>query len=235
MVRVAIGTITYNDREGLYRLIKSLDGNADIHFIIDGKYPNFPGDSEYSNDGTLEMLETFQRTAEAYGDSRNTVDRYHKIHVSLLAAPEHQKRQKYVELCERYAVDALIILDSDEYVDNDNTNWRELRDGIDLAIALQSFEENKWNVHNVQGFWGCIQQCPRLWIHPFQMQYVNESHKTFKNKYHDQYLNRYGSMYAVPQVLDYHFRFIQDSSYRTKERIEQSKKYYEWLNNFEPY
>jgi len=50
--------ITYNDMPLIKRCIESLRYKVDEIIAVDGRFADFPGDSEYSTDGTLEYLQS---------------------------------------------------------------------------------------------------------------------------------------------------------------------------------
>jgi hypothetical protein len=220
-MRLGIGTITYNDRVGLERLIESIDYDyVDKHFIIDGKFPNQNGKFDYSNDGTAGfLLGCYHRTNG-------------KVLSELLVSDESVKRQRYLTLCAEHDIDALIILDSDEYVDKQNTNWPKFRNEISEAITEQSNSDYIHNVYSLdENYYGTIKERPRLWIYPSQMEYMNGLHFAFKNKYHNFGLDMKskvkGRMYALKKQFS--FRFINDNRHRPKMRRVEHDTYQNWL------
>jgi hypothetical protein len=48
--------ITYNDMPLIKDTVESITGKVDRIIVVDGRYRDFPEDSEYSTDGTLEYL-----------------------------------------------------------------------------------------------------------------------------------------------------------------------------------
>jgi hypothetical protein len=213
-MKLGIATITYNEKIGLQRLIESIDYNyVDIHFIEDGKFPNHVGKYDYSDDGTHEIINN------------------DKILFEVIAEDESIKRQRYLTLCEEHNIDALIILDSDEYVDREHTDWPKFRLEISKVIWEQEGAPYIQNVYSLDNFnFGAIQERPRLWIYPSQMEYVNGSHKVFKNKFHNFNLDPNGRQYAVPRKKKwFSFRFLNDNSFRIKMRRKAHDEYTNWL------
>ena len=51
--------ITYNDIETIENCIKSIKDKVDKIVVVDGKYRDFPGEYEYSTDGTIEYIAGF--------------------------------------------------------------------------------------------------------------------------------------------------------------------------------
>jgi hypothetical protein len=75
--------------------VESLYGQVDKIIAVDGRYVDFPGDCDYSNDGTLEYLKSFGR-----------------LQVIIVSASEVEKRNAYLEPLEDG--DIVLNLDSDE-------------------------------------------------------------------------------------------------------------------------
>lgn len=195
--RIAIGTITYNDHDGLKKLLETTYGHVQYHFIIDGKFPNYPGRNDFSNDGTPELIWEYQRKKQ------------YPIYYVRLAADEYSKRQRYLELCDEYRIEALLIIDTDEYV-SDKTIW-EL-----FYKELEEYYNATYNVFGIVIDLGNDNEKPRLWIRPYEMTYVNGSHKIFKSKFHDEFLDIDGCMYMQTNKIK-QLSFVQDQSFRSKE------------------
>ncbi len=147
-----------------------------------------------------------------------------------MAADESIKRQRYLQLCADHDIDALIILDSDEYVDKKNTDWPAFRNEISETITEQSSAPYVHNVFSLdEFFYGTIKERPRLWVYPSQMEYLYGLHYRFKNKYHNYDIDKVG-MYAVGRKLkQFSFRFVNDHTYRPKMRRVQHDEYQNWL------
>jgi hypothetical protein len=213
--RIAIATITYDDAFGLDKLIQSTKRKVKLHIIIGGKFPNHPGIINYAQPWTEEMEETWQ-----------VINRYreqgYKIHYEIQDIDEYSKRMMCLWIAELNNIDALLILDSDEYIDSKRTNWNQFY----KDVADHIWDDN--NVFGIIGYWGVDNEKPRLWMRPSEMTYVNGSHKIFKNKHHNNFLDRDGCMEMNPIKIK-SLSFIQDSSYRTKQRQKDHDEYYKWL------
>src|SRR5215212_1670147 len=81
-LRLAAGIIFFNDYSSLKRCLDSLIYSVDVIFAIDGKFPNFPADSDLSTDGSRELVKSYPRCM-------------------LIDFPrsEFEKRGKYLEYC----------------------------------------------------------------------------------------------------------------------------------------
>ena len=125
MVEIATVTVFWNSLEGLANLIPSMYGHFKAHVFIDGIYKNFPMSDEVragnglSTDGSREYIWDCD---EANGEL-DTVP-----HLYLYNAPfktEYEKRSMYLDaelLIKTLDVDAILILDTDEYI-GDLTDW----------------------------------------------------------------------------------------------------------------
>src|SRR5215831_11352727 len=90
-------------------------------FCLDGKFPNRPGKTDLSADGSREVVKSYSNAI-------------------LLDAPwpEPQKRAEYLRLCAKYGCDYLVILDTDEYAQNaDTASWKVLRGAASRVLPLE--------------------------------------------------------------------------------------------------
>jgi hypothetical protein len=115
-LKVAAGIIFFNDCVSLDRCLNSINEGVDVVFAIDGKFPNFPADSELSTDGSRELVSSFSKCV-LIDFPRSEVD----------------KRSKYLEYCAHYSIDVLLIIDSDEFVRNPE-NWSTFHHNLELII-----------------------------------------------------------------------------------------------------
>lgn len=176
-MKIAIGTIFYNSYNELNRLEDSIPkGVIDYWIKIDGvfKYTKErnPKLTDNSNDGS-EMIRI------------NLEKEIPTCHMSLANKTEFDKRNKYLELCESLGMDVLIIVDSDEYF--------VYPEGTDPLKAWNTFKKNlefemrRYPGHNVFGIptWdvetNTRSYCPRIWVNPSEMRYLNNSHYHYGN------------------------------------------------------
>lgn len=109
MLRIGIGLSFYNDFESLKRMLTSLQSYPiDTIIAIDGKYKELDTPNLYSNDDVLDLLESFQTKVYSY-----QVPGYDQI----------TKRNMYFELSQDHDLDVLIVMDSDDFIVHDKTNW----------------------------------------------------------------------------------------------------------------
>ena len=205
----------FNDFHGLKRCINSLYDEVDIIFAIDGKFPTFPGESELSTDGSRELVKSCSKCL--------LID-YPK--------PEFEKRQKYLEYCDLYSVDILLIVDSDEYILNSDgfqafsCNLKTVIFDVDkgaynvYAIMLQSLDNNHEFIPRF-----------RIWYNPSHMEYFAGRHYCFRNK-HTQKTNisKYSDLF--PKVIK-DIELGHDHNLRSKYHLKGRSIYQTWLVNFE--
>jgi len=197
-MKIAVGTIFYNDLAGLKRLFESL-GDIDHWFCIDGRFDLMEGEHDYSDDGSREFVTSCKNT---------TLHDY--------SGTEHDKRNQYLKLCEENNVDVLLVLDSDEYVIC--KDWKKLRASIKSLDQTQNFH-SVWS--NFVGSWGWY---PRLWLRPHEIEYSN-AHCMFKNK-RTGIVTRSISVNGSVDFMDV-IQLKGDDSLRSKEWIEKTFHYQE--------
>lgn len=147
-MKIAVGLCYYNDVESLKRGVPTYAPYADYVFAIDGRFEFTNGD-DYSTDGATEYLEA-----------------WHNVIIERCVGKEQDKRNKYLELCERFKVDVLIIIDSDEYITD--ANWREFRK------ELEAIKDGSERIHNLKAnYYGCAGYYPRVWTRPEGIRYWN--------------------------------------------------------------
>jgi hypothetical protein len=212
--KIAVGTLIYNDAKGFERLSDSLDKNIFIHLVVDGKFPNQPGEHEFSDDGLTDSI-------------LKQLNKEHFIWLDYCPEDEFLKRQRMLWLCKEFKVDALLILDSDEYVDCGTVNWTQFYQDV-----YHELYHSKTNVFGITGVWQGQHEKPRLWLRPEQMTYVDGSHRIFKNKSHDDFLDIDGCMQMHKRKIT-SIKFIHDASYRSEQRKYEHDIYYAWLNRRE--
>jgi hypothetical protein len=216
--KVAIATIVHDDDFGIMRLIDSAYGHIDWHIIVEGKFPNHPGEYDFIEGFTEKLIERYQQNK-------------YRIFLMRMAVNEFTKRMAYLSAAENLGIDALLILDSDEYIDCSLTNWKKFNEDIDW---LKHHHDS--NVYGITGYYiggvGTEHEKPRLWINPSEMTYLDGSHKLFKNKNHDNFLDQDGCMRMSTRKIS-SLRFIHDPTYRTTERRQDHDEYNRWLAGHE--
>ena len=147
-MKIGVGYCYYNDLKSIQRGIPTFVDEVDYIFAVDGKFSLREG-PDYSDDGSTEYLSKFKN-----------------IIIKKFVGMEHDKRQQYIELAKEYEVDALFIIDSDDYIAS--ANWKLFKENISKIL------ESTDNIFSVNFYTNNgIDKYPRVWIRPHQIKYWN--------------------------------------------------------------
>lgn len=144
-MKLAIGIIFYNDCRSLDRALNSTK-EFDKVICVDGRFKNYIGETQLSNDGSRELIQQYQNTI-------------------LIDAPnliEPDKRSTYLKLC---TSDFLIYLDSDEWVEG---NINEFRDN------LHKYTQQNEHIYSLPFYskaGGGYSVAPRIYQRPNKIRY----------------------------------------------------------------
>lgn len=239
VIKYASGTIFYNDCKSLERTLESLKDKVDWMICIDGRFKHFKDNSLLSTDGSRELVNSYDKA----------------VLVDVPNSYEIQKRSAYLRECERVRAEYLLIIDSDEYIYEPESDWELFDKKVDEYCSSPYYgkynlfgiytEVNNPNydhiVHRITGRkdrpvltdgkinrkW---QYHPRLWHRPYEMEY-NKTHYMFRNKnpanpLHQQEHN------ATVKIIP-HLKIGHDHLLRNREFLESREDYQTWLVNFE--
>ena len=112
-MNLVAGLIHYNDLESMKRTIDSIYDHVDCIIAVDGKFSLREGE-DYSSDGSTEYLQSLE-----------------KIIIKKFTGYEHDKRNIYMEEATRLKADAVLIIDSDEYIQG---NWGKFYKSLEKNI-----------------------------------------------------------------------------------------------------
>lgn len=157
-MKLAAGICFYEDVKSLERTLDSLDGVDEI-IAIDGKFTECAG-NDVSADGSRELVLQYANQLFTYSGS------------------EVNKRNLMLEISERLKVDYLLIIDSDEFV-QDGADWKEFRRNCQRVC---NDSDNIYGVRYIRHGGGGLDIIPRLWYKPGDMVYEG-NHNIFKNKH----------------------------------------------------
>jgi len=219
-MKIGAGIIFYNDGISLKRCLDSIADNIDIIFAIDGKFPNFPNNQPLtSTDGSNELVKSYSNAVLVH-----------------YVATEFNKRQHYLELCKEHNVDVLLIIDSDEYVLEDISNFQVFKEML-TRIIIQRDKGSK-NVYAIpiRQPNGTYLAYPRVWYRPEEMEYYDGRHYFFRNKYpvghplHKENLPHQAnhSVNTINGLLLGH-----NHELRSKEHMASRFEYQRWLCDYE--
>lgn len=155
---LAVGVITYQDRDGLERLFNSIYDHVDTIIVVDGRYPEWGTEDlpKLSTDGTKEYCELLD-----------------KVKYIGLFAPQKDKRTRYMSECKE---DLLLVLDADDFV-HFTTDWNKFHNFINNGNAmfegLYNIEKNQ--IYNVDFILSPSnrQWLGRLYYKPYTLRYIS--------------------------------------------------------------
>ena len=110
-MRLGVGYCFYNDLKSIQRSVPTFINEVDLVLAVDGKFSLRDG-SDYSTDGSTEYLDSFDN-----------------VIINKFVGMEHDKRQQYIEMAKKYDIDYIIIIDSDEYIND--ANWDIFRENLE--------------------------------------------------------------------------------------------------------
>ncbi len=234
-LNIAVGTIFHNKAAEMKRMLHSISNEAvDQWFLVGGAFANSPNKDEWLDNATLEVLETFKKEQEEAG-SRGI-----KLRVEIMeGANEYAKRMKYVDMCRQNDVNCLFIVDTDEYVyENEKvdwfdckTNWEQFRRDI-YANMIKYPDHNVFSTDIIQNEFLHKDMYPRIWNFPTQMSYVRGSHYKFGNPevdpIDDVLFTHQASWGAVRGITLKH-----DHTLRTDGDMNNRRTYQDWLVQYE--
>jgi len=205
------------DYLGIKRLWESCrmdDPYSPQHAIfIDGPYTFFRFKNRptplISDDGSREFLKAQEK-------------------VTIVDYPGYQvdKRMQYVKKAEELGCDAIVIIDSDEYLHPEYNNWKDFR--FWLSRYARSYDPaNKGFVFNIL-FWvdehyekaynwietGKFEKMPRVWHRPEKLEYYSGVHYWVRHRIFTDPHEKLGSTLVD---IDHGIRLSQDSHLRQKD------------------
>ena len=172
-LKIGIGISFYQDFDSLYRMLQSLQSYPiDTIIAVDGKYAGHPAGPLLSDNDVLNLLNSFQTRTFIF---------------ELGGRSQIEQRQIYFEKSKEYGLDVIIVMDSDEYIIHERTDWRkfveELEEhirmnkdtyvqgySIPLIINQKRYKEKDHTINS-----------PRVFYRPWELQYV-DNHWTIRNK-----------------------------------------------------
>lgn len=239
-IRYASGTIFYNDCKSLERCLDSLKDKVDLMICVDGRFKHFSVESEnyLSTDGSRELVKSYDNA----------------VLIDVPNSYEIEKRTAYLRECERVNASYLIIIDSDEYVFESETDWEKFDKKVKEYCEYPSYfaKYNIFGIHTEVGspnYDHIVHKItgkprlsisnginkkwtyhPRLWSRPGEMEY-NGRHYLFRNKNPNNPLHKQESNAAV-SVIPF-LKLGHDHLLRSKEFLESRLEYQRWLVPFE--
>ena len=148
----------------------------DLLIAIDGKYKEWPNaeDPHFSDKDCLDLIHSFQPQLPVH-------------YIGLTDFTQNEKRQAYFDIAAVRSMDALIVLDSDEYIVCEKTNYALFKKDLESKIKRETYRQaycipcQMWDQWPHPNLGGQIQNIPRLYIAPGSLEYA-ENHFTVRNK-----------------------------------------------------
>ena len=145
-------------------------------FMIGGGFKDSPDDWQEGKE-VKEIIGEFQ--------DANYKDGIYLHNVFMRDATEFMKRQKYVDMAKEYDVDALLIVDSDEYVYENKEwdfekNWEKFRRHV-YSYIIKYPQHNVYSIRIIVNEYLGNDYYGRVWTNLENMNYVQNSHYKFGN------------------------------------------------------
>lgn len=156
-MKITAGLIHYNDLQSMKRTIESIYDHVDSIIAVDGKFSLRDGE-DYSTDGSNEYLKSLD-----------------KVIMKKYIGYEHDKRNIYMEEATKIKADAVLIIDTDEYIEGD---WNKFRESLKTKLG------SPHNFLNIQFYYTLKDATPypRICIRPHEVRYWKTHNITSINK-----------------------------------------------------
>ena len=231
-MKIALGTIFYNTRDEIERQVDSVpEGSITHYFGIDGIFNyNFGKDGNkvgVSGDGSRQVIKTLEKK-----DVEVVID-------NCVNQTEFAKRNRYLELCEKYNIDVLIIIDSDEYFyyyDKDPLEqWDKFRVEMEKFIKLNK-GHNTYSIKTILSDTYALMEYHRVWYKPGDLRYFRNSHYHWLNMKNGEYelhkdnkiMQTQQSMGTITSLFLRH-----NHALRSEEQFQLRRNYQHYLINYE--
>lgn len=179
-LKIAVGLNFYQDFDSLRRLLQSLNCCAFDHIIaVDGKYKEWPDKKApaLSDKACVDLLMSMEKQTP----------------VTYIKAPnktQNEKRQLYLEACapEKLGMDVIVILDTDDYILCDKTNYKSFKADLEYKISVDQTYRlgycipcHMWDQWPHPDLGGQVQNICRVFYQPHMLKY-SETHFTLRHK-----------------------------------------------------
>lgn len=220
-LKIGVGLSFYNDFESLRRMLQSLQSYPIDHLIaVDGRYKGHQGKEALSNDETLDLFDTIQTPHIIYQAPNYT---------------QIAKRNMYFELSQDHDLDVLIVMDSDDFIVHDKTNWPLFVEDLESRIHTNEDDPKKSqsycipvrgyhiqgdrNSDQVDSDTSPVTNILRVFYKPHELEYY-DNHYTIRNK-HTKLSQYYHSFWITVN----HLMLAHDHALRTPEHNKQMSEY----------
>jgi hypothetical protein len=190
-LKIGVATLTYNCKEELESTLESTTPFYPV-IIIDGKWEDFMGDTINSNDGTLDLVESYSNTVLIQSGNKS----------------ETFNRNLSCRYAGRFGCDVVIILDSDEAISFPN-GYEAFEKS--LKRCIQQYPDSlgfRVTVHSKRH--GGVEFSHRILLNPSFVRYQNQHNKIF---FMDKEIKHHSS------ILCPNIDIIENRESRTEERL----------------
>ena len=206
---LAVGCCGWDDKEGTERLIESCWRKVDLIFYINGWYKHHEEPISITPNGL---------------DDNDFLNKYpNVIKIDVYDKFEYQKRQVYLDLCEQWCIDWLLVVDTDEYFHPDS-NFEEFIEERKRVCNDRDHLYNLKNYTEIDRLLLPLDQ-PRLIHFPSQIHYLNGHHYQLAINGTDEAITAKDTLYSVKLCHDPHLR--------SQERKDKHDEYIKWLKRYE--
>ncbi len=234
-LKIAVGTIFHNKPEELKRMLYSMPQDAvDTWILLGGAFKESHDPQRGSDYKTIKVIDTFRSEQEELGSNGIQMVWY-----DIPESNEFQKRMKYVDVCRQLGINCLFIIDSDEYVyENEDVDWVNLKTDVEkfrrfcYSYLVRYPRHNVYSIDIIQSEYLGKDMYPRIWMNPAEMCYIRGSHFKFGNAETDDindvfYMHQHswGLVEGLTLKHDHTLRSVDDMNYR--------KDYQEFLVKYE--
>lgn len=204
-------------------MLESLQGYPIDHIVaIDGRYKGHKAKQALSDDECLDLFESFQTPFTIYPVADHT---------------QIYKRQQYFDKSKNHNLDVIIVIDSDDFIVHDKTNWPLFIQDLEQKVKMYEDSNNpdlsqSYSVP-VRGYYiqgdreGDVKDSDaspstniiRVFYKPYELEYYG-NHYTIRRK--DNKVNQY---YHSGNILCSNIMIAHDHALRSKEEIKQMDAY----------
>lgn len=216
-MKIAIGLSFYEDYKSLRRMLQSLEPYpVDLIIAVDGKYKEW-------SDPTAPNLSNAKRVLDTFRSFRIPF-RY----VGIGGLTQIEKRTLYFEYCNKEDIDVLIVMDSDEYIIEDKTNWSLFTKDLEQKIKTNNTRQctQSYSIpiqgYDIQGDRTESTNNPthilKAFYKPSELEY-HGNHYTIRNRY-TKLIQGYAGDVRCEHIMIGH-----DHALRDPERLKQMDEY----------
>jgi len=173
-IEVTLATVGYNSRREIARMADPFVGHVDNMVMVDGKYDFNPAPDERSTDGWLD-----------YARDRYS-SKVKEFKTAIFAGKQVDKRQLCFDIAASIGTDFLIVMDTDDYIHPDYTNWDLFYSNL---VKLSEIVDDKvfmmWEWIPDDNLWpkqgnifpsNCWRRSARIHKDPAQQRYCMDTH-----------------------------------------------------------